>query len=115
MKVLIADDNRNVRRLIQDYLPESVEEVFECGDGQEVCRLYEEHRPDWVLMDWEMPEIDGITAISRIIARYPQAKICMVTAYSDDALKKKAFRAGAKDFVLKDNLEDLEDVLKIKF
>ena len=72
MKVLIVDDNRNVRNLLRDYLPEAVDEIFECEDGDKALAFYGKHRPDWVLMDWEMPNMDGIAATKQIIARYPE-------------------------------------------
>jgi CheY-like chemotaxis protein len=111
MTVLIVDDNKEVRRLIRDYLPPSVEQVFECDDGDAAFALYERYRPDWVLMDQDMPRIDGITAIREIITKYPTANICMVTAFNDDDLRDEAFAAGAGAFVVKDNLQEIETIL----
>jgi CheY-like chemotaxis protein len=111
MKVLIIDDNEKVRLLLRDYLPTSVDEIYECVDGGEAFALYQKHRPDWVLMDWEMPNVNGITAIRRIIAEFPKALICMVTAFDDEAIRAEALSAGASGFVLKDNLFELEAIL----
>jgi two-component system, chemotaxis family, chemotaxis protein CheY len=111
MKVLIIDDNENVRLLLRDYLPASVDEIYECMDGGEAFALYQKHRPDWVLMDWEMPNMNGITAIRQIIAEFPKAHICMVTAFDDEAIRVEALAAGASGFVLKDNLFELEAIL----
>lgn len=112
MKVLIVDDNPKVRQLVRDYLPSSVDEVFECGDGSKALELYEQHQPDWVLMDWEMPKMNGIAATNEIIAEYPQAHICMVPAFDNQELKNEAQQAGALGFVFKDNLFELEAILK---
>ena len=111
MKVLIIDDNEKVRQVVRDYLPVEVDEIFECADGGEALALYQKHLPDWVLMDWEMPQTNGITAIREIIAEYPEANICMVTAFDDEDIRTEAFRAGASGFVLKDNLFELEVIL----
>jgi len=111
MKVLIVDDNEKVREVVRDYLPVGVDEIFECGDGGEAFALYEKHLPDWVLMDWEMPQMNGIAAIREIIAEYPDANICMVTAFDDEDIRREALRAGALRFVLKDNLSELETIL----
>jgi len=111
MKVLIVDDNPKVREVVRDYLPATVDEIIECGDGGEAFALYEKHLPDWVLMDWEMPKVNGITAILEIIAEFPNANICMVTAFDDDEIRTEAFQAGANGFVLKDNLFELETIL----
>ena len=111
MKVLIVDDNEKVRELVRDYLPATVGEIYECEDGGKAFALYEKHLPDWVLMDWEMAQVDGITATRRIIRAFPEANICMVTAFDSDDLRDEALRAGASGFVLKDNLFELEAVL----
>jgi two-component system, NarL family, response regulator LiaR len=111
MKVLIVDDNSQVRLLVRDYLPPCVDEVVECADGGEACALYQLHRPDWVLMDWEMPNTNGITATREIIAAFPKANICMVTAFDQAEIREDALGAGAREFVLKDNLFELEAIL----
>ena len=97
--------------MIRDYLPALCEEVFECGSGQKAFELYERYQPDWVLMDWEMPGMDGAAAIRQIVSRYPEARICMVTAFNEEAIRCEAVNAGAVSFVLKDNLFELESIL----
>ena len=114
MKILIVDDNEQVRLLLRDYLPVSANEIFECTDGSQACSFFKKHLPDWVLMDWEMPNVNGITAIREIIAEFPKANICMVTAFDDDEIRTEALAAGAVGFVLKDNLFELEDVLDMR-
>jgi CheY-like chemotaxis protein len=111
MKVLIVDDNERVRLLLRDYLPPSANEVYECVDGDEAFASYDRYRPDWVLMDWDMPHMDGITAIREIIAVFPDARICMVTAFGDDELRDEALAAGARGVVGKSRLFELESVL----
>jgi two-component system chemotaxis response regulator CheY len=114
MKVLIVDDNEKVREVVRDYLPVEVDEIYECADGSEALAFYRKHQPDWVLMDWEMPRTDGITAIRAIIREFPDANICMVTAFDDAEIRAEAFRAGALRFVLKDNLFELETLLELR-
>ncbi len=82
-------------------------EFEECKDGADALDCYEQTRPDWVLMDWEMKRMDGLTATRQIIEKYPHAKILMVTQYDDEQLKEAAQKAGASGFVLKENLMDL--------
>ena len=111
MKVLIVDDNVEIRALLREYLPASVDAVWECSDGGTAVRLYDRHRPNWVLMDHDMPIMDGITAIRSIIADHSAAHICMVTAFDDEDLRSEALAAGASGFVVKDSLYLIEEIL----
>jgi two-component system, chemotaxis family, chemotaxis protein CheY len=111
MKVLIVDDNAEIRQLLREYLPASASDVYECSDGSEAMSSFREHRPDWVLMDQGMPLVDGVTAIREIIAEFPKANICMVTALDDEDLRAEALAAGASGFVVKDSLYQIEGIL----
>ena len=111
MKILIVDDNKQVRTLLREYLPNSFDEIYECSDGGDAVSYFKKHQPDWVLMDWEMPKMNGITAIRQIIGEFPEANICMVTAFDDEEIRSEAMSAGASGFVLKDNLFELEAIL----
>lgn len=111
MKVLIVDDKEKVRLLLRDHLPASVDHIYECADGSEAFSFFKKYQPDWVLMDWEMPNTDGITAIREIIAEFPKANICMVTAFDDEELRTEALAVGASGFVAKSNLFELEAIL----
>ncbi|HRH44932.1 MAG TPA: response regulator transcription factor [Pyrinomonadaceae bacterium] len=111
MKVLVVDDNQKFRELLRDYFPESVDEIYECADGSQAFAIYKKHLPEWVLMDWQMPEMDGITATREIIAEYPNANICLITSYDDEILKSESIEAGAIKFILKRNLFDLPEIL----
>lgn len=111
MKVLIVDDNPQIRQLLREYLPASASDIYECSDGTEAMSSFREVRPDWVLMDQDMPEVDGITAIRGIMAEFPAANICMVTAFDNEDLRAEALAAGASGFVVKDKLYQIEDIL----
>lgn len=105
--ILIVDDHAEVRRMTRFFLRDLPFDFEECDDGADALECYEKIRPVWVLMDWEMRRMDGLTAARRIIGKYPQAKILMVTQYDDRELKEAAIKAGAKGFILKENLMDL--------
>ncbi len=111
MKVLIVDDNEQIRELVRDYLPASVDEIYECADGSEAFALYRKHLPDWVLMDINMKDVDGITATRQIIAAYPQALILLVTNFDDDNLRRAGREAGAIGYIVKENLLDILEIL----
>lgn len=105
--ILIVDDHAEMRRMTRFFLRDLPFEFEECSDGADALDCYEKLQPAWVLMDWEMRRMDGLTAARRIIGKYPQAKILMVTQYDDRELREAAINAGAKGFILKENLMDL--------
>lgn len=111
MKLLIVDDNPRMRRMIRKVVAGAAEEVFECGDGREAPAAYARHRPDWVLMDIRMAEVDGISATRQIKAGDPEARVVIVTDYDDSDLREAARAAGACGYVVKENLLDLRRLL----
>jgi len=112
MKVLIVDDNEQARRMIKHYLRDLADETCECNDGAEAVSAYTAFQPDWVLMDWEMKQVNGLAATYGIIANFPDAKVLMVTNYDENDLRRAAAEAGACGFVLKDDLLSLHSLLK---
>ena len=104
MKVLIVEDNPSMRRMIRRMVARVAVEVSECDDGAAACSLYGELRPDWVLMDIELGEVNGITATRRIKSAYPEARVVIVTNYDDELLRQAAKAAGACAYVLKEDL-----------
>ena len=111
MIVLLVDDNERFRQLLRDCLPDFTDKVYECGDGNQALSLFKKYRPDWVLMDWEMPRKNGIAAMREILAEYPKAKICLLTAFNEEEIRLEALAAGAREFLLKDDLLQLETIL----
>ena len=104
VRVLIADDQRVVREglaMILGLLP-NVEVVAAASDGHEAVALAERHRPDVVLMDLRMPRCDGVEATRLLRDRDPDAKIVVLTTYSDDRSVLDALRAGATGYLTKD-------------
>jgi DNA-binding NarL/FixJ family response regulator len=104
VRVLIADDQALVRggfRMILEAR-EDIEVVGEAGDGAEAVELVESLRPDVVLMDVRMPDVDGIEATRRIVASGSPARIVILTTYDVDEYVFSALRAGASGFLLKD-------------
>ena len=111
MKLMIVDDNEQMRRTIKSIVGDLAEQLYECEDGRQAVSLYAELRPDWVLMDLRMKEMDGLEATSRIIASFPQARIVMVTDYDDSERREAAQRAGARHYVTKRSLFNLRLLL----
>ena len=111
MTVLIVEDSLEMRREICSLLSDLAGEVHECSDGSTALAAYEEHRPDWVLMDIVMKQMDGLEATRQIKSAYPNAKIVIVTSYDDNELKEAASEAGACAYVLKENLFEIRSLL----
>ncbi len=84
--------------------------VFECSDGEGAVALIDRQRPDIVLMDIKMAAMDGITATRAIKEKDPEAYVVIVTEYDDPKLRDEARRAGASEYVLKENLLELQNV-----
>lgn len=104
MTLLIADDNAFMRRLIRQIVGEHFLNIFECENGYDAVRLYKKHQPDWVLMDIEMPHLDGLMATEIIKKLFPPAKIIIVTKFADELYRKAAQNVGATAFSSKDDL-----------
>jgi CheY-like chemotaxis protein len=104
MTFLIVEDSGEMRRLIRRTVTDASDVVYECSDGEDALASYKLHGPDWVLMDIKMPGLDGISATRRIKKAFPQARIIVVSQYNDPEMQEDARRAGAVDYVLKDDL-----------
>jgi CheY-like chemotaxis protein len=105
--VLLIDDTEQMRRMIRRVIADLADPIAECEDGDEALAAYARHRPDWVLMDISMPNMDGLTATRRILELFPEARVLIVTQYDDDRLRDAARQAGAQGYVLKENLLEL--------
>ena len=104
IRILIADDQHLVRtgfRLIIDLEPD-MEVVGEAVDGVEAVRAAQELRPDLVLMDIRMPQLDGLEATRRVVALDPAPRVLILTTFDLDEYVFDGMRAGASGFLLKE-------------
>lgn len=99
--ILVVDDAAFMRMRMSKILTGAGYDVVQAENGLDAIAQYQEHKPDVVLMDITMPEMDGLTALKEIRAIDPDARIAMVTALGQQQIVLEAVKSGAKDFLVK--------------
>ena len=112
MKVMIVDDSAEVRRMITSFIGDLVSEFVECSDGCEALAIYAEHRPDLVLMDYQMTGMNGFQATRAIKKDFPDAYIVIVSQWDSAALREAAKDSGADAYINKKSLLPLRDLVR---
>ena len=101
-KILIVDDALVMRAMLKKILKEAgYTEIFEAANGVEACTVYEAEKPDAVLMDISMPEMNGIEALKAIVREDADAVVVMCSAVGQEAMILEAVQSGALDFIVK--------------
>ena len=103
VRVMLVDDDELMRKGLAAVLSsdERIEVVAEAGNGRQAVQRARHARPDVVLMDVRMPELDGIAATGELIAGAPEARVVILTTFEEDDYILGALRAGASGFLLK--------------
>jgi len=103
IRLMLADDHRMLREgLSRSMREQGFDIVGEAGDGAEAVALALTVRPDVILMDVTMPEIDGVEACRQVRAQLPDTKVVMLTMHADQGVLTSAIRAGATGYLVKD-------------
>lgn len=104
IKILIADDHLLIRQGLRLVLDTELdfELVGEASDGNEALSLCKKLKPDVVLMDLRMPNMDGLTAIEKLRAEQPEIAVVILTTFNEDDLMFRGLQAGARGYLLKD-------------
>ena len=103
IRLMLADDHRMLREgLRRSLTDEGFDVVGEASDGDEAVRLADSLRPDVILMDVTMPDVDGVEATRRIHQQLPEIRVVMLTMHADQSVIAEALRAGASGYLVKD-------------
>jgi DNA-binding NarL/FixJ family response regulator len=103
LKVIIAEDHTLVREGFRSLLNDidGVEVVAEAGDGRAALELTNKHKPDLILMDIAMPEMNGLEATAHVTKEFPDIQVIILSMYSTEEYVLQALRAGASAYLLK--------------
>lgn len=115
IRVLVIDDHPMMRAGLVDTIAgeAGLRVVGEADDGAHALAAYEASRPDVTIMDIAMPQLDGVQALAAIRARYPQARVIMLTTFRGDVQIRRAMELGAAAFLLKNSVrKDLLDTIR---
>lgn len=100
-KILVVDDAEFLRVRLTKMLISDGYEVLQAENGLVAVNTYKEARPDVVLMDVTMPEMDGLAALKEIIGFDSKARVIMLTALGQESVVLEAVKSGARDFIVK--------------
>ena len=105
IKILLADDHAVVRKGLQLFIgyEDNMQLVAEASDGDELIEMIQNHEADILLLDLDMPKMNGITAIRKIREMAPDLKIIVLTMHPEDIYGKTAMQMGASGYVIKDD------------
>jgi DNA-binding NarL/FixJ family response regulator len=106
IRVLAVDDHPLLREGIATLLAAQpdMKLVAEASNGREAIEQYRIHRPDVILMDLQMPEMNGVDAMIAICSEFPNARVIVLTTYTGDVQVMRALKAGARGYLLKNLL-----------
>lgn len=114
MKIVIVDDDYLVTEALKTILEanEDVQVPATGADGREAVKLFEEYRPDVLLMDIRMKNMNGLEALTEILKADPKANVLLLTTFLDDEYIVKALRLGAKGYLLKQDYTSILPALR---
>lgn len=115
-KIVIIDDHQLFREGVKRILDfeDSFEVIAEGDDGAEVIELYEKHHPDVILMDINMPRMNGVEATEALLKKYPDAKVIILSIHDDGSYVTHALKTGALGYMLKEmDADEIVEAIKV--
>jgi len=110
-KILLADDNKKMREMLKELLSELTNSFLEVENGIEAVQKSKQFNPGLIIMDIEMPKMDGITAAKEILKHDETAKILFLTSFADELHRRKVFEFNGSGIFSKEKLIELKDYL----
>lgn len=112
-KALVVDDEGHLRMMLRSLLKRmGIQIAYEASNGADACALYKEHQPDLVLMDVNMPGMNGVETLAEIRRFDPEATVVMLTSVTTRKMVEASAEAGAAHFIRKDTpLSEIEAIL----
>lgn len=115
IKILILDDEKDFCSSLKDFFSEKGLSVFTACSGKDGIKLAEKEKPDFILLDIKMQEMDGIDVLKKLRGIHPKCKVIMVTGIASEKLKDTLIKAGVLAYVTKPvNLQDLYKIISEK-
>ena len=114
MKLMIVEDHAMVRRKISELLARTDVEMHECATGEEAMGSAQDFQPDWIIMDVNLPGINGFEAIEAIRKELPSVRVIIISAEDRDYLREEARAVGAERFLSKHHLAKLPGMLWVE-
>lgn len=114
MKLLLVEDNYRMREMMKNIYSTHFDEIIECSNGVEALAVFNDFNPDWIVMDIKMEKMGGLEATEKILELHPEAKVIIVSQYNDESTIEAAIEAGAIEFVSKENLLKVIEVINKK-
>jgi CheY-like chemotaxis protein len=111
-KLLIVDDHVALRRTVRQIFEGFPVLFLEAGSGEEAVKLFAAERPDWVIMDLRMPGMGGIKATEAIRLCDANARVIVISQFTEPEYRDQARRAGAVEFVDKEDMSHLVEIIR---
>jgi len=99
--VLIVDDETDVVDFLERFMNRFNITVIKATGGEDALDLYQQYLPDWVFLDIQMPDKDGVSVLKELKKKYPKSQVIMITGQDDKKVKERARKYGALDYILK--------------
>lgn len=115
IRILIVDDHAMVRMGLKHFLRiyDDLDLVAEAANGAQAIELFRQHKPDVILMDLVLPDIDGVQATRSILAEAPETKVVALTSFHEQDLVEQALKAGAISYLMKNiSAEELAQAIR---